>query len=209
MSSSVDETALVKGLRELVDLSKTLTEAPSTVWPDGSRCQLPQQECFSWSVSGQRAETPAGSAQAFRVTAVTRSLDRASRQQAPGNLHFLSLSFSQALLEAQSVQVLVVSYGSLEGAEFWLAQTGNEFDMVFDPERKVYQAFSLGSSEYHVTKRSFPQVPPQFIDDLFQMGGDFVLDEEGAVIFSHRSQSPVDRPSAEHILAALSASVYS
>ncbi|KAI4892445.1 hypothetical protein NFI96_028548, partial [Prochilodus magdalenae] len=141
----------------------------------------------------------------------------------PGNLLFLSVSlfFSQALLEAQSVQVLVVSYGSLEGAEFWLAQTGYGFDMVFDPERKVYQAFSLGSSfakvikfdnmlrysEFHVAKRSFPQVPSEFIDDLFQMGGNFVLDEGGAVIFSHRCQNPVDRPSAEHILAALWASV--
>ncbi|KAL7888963.1 hypothetical protein AOLI_G00039370 [Acnodon oligacanthus] len=90
----------------------------------------------------------------------------------------------EALLEAQSVQVLMVSYGSLEGAEFWLAQTDCEFDIVFDPERKVYQAFSLGSSfakvmnfsnllcysEYHVTKRSFPQVPPQFIHDLFSDG---------------------------------------
>ncbi|KAL7872486.1 hypothetical protein SRHO_G00074690 [Serrasalmus rhombeus] len=135
--------------------------------------------------------------------------------------HLTELRDNKALLEAQSVQVLVVSYGSLEGAEFWLAQTGYEFDMVFDPERKVYQAFSLGSSfskvmnfsnllrysEYHVTKRSFPQVPLQFIHDLFQMGGDFVLDEGGAVMFSHRCQSPVDRPSAEHILAALSSSV--
>lgn len=118
------------------------------------------------------------------------------------------------------MRVLVVSYGSLEGAEFWLTQTGYEFDMVFDPERKVYQAFSLGSSfakvmkfsnmlrysEYHVTKRSFPQVPPQFIEDLFQMGGDFVLDERGTVVFSYQCQSPVDRPSTEYILAALSAS---
>uniref|UniRef100_A0A8B9J996 Uncharacterized protein n=1 Tax=Astyanax mexicanus TaxID=7994 RepID=A0A8B9J996_ASTMX len=110
--------------------------------------------------------------------------------------------------------------GSLEGAEFWLTQTGYEFDMVFDPERKVYQAFSLGSSfakvmkfsnmlrysEYYVSRRSFPQVPPQFIEDLFQMGGDFVLDEGGTVIFSHQCESPVDRPSVQNILAALSAS---
>ena len=48
---------------------------------------------------------------------------------------------------------------------------------------QVYQAFSLGSSfakvikfdnmlrysEFHVAKRSFPQVPSEFIDDLFQV----------------------------------------
>lgn len=43
----------------------------------------------------------------------------------------------QKLLEAQSLRVLVVSYGSLEGATFWLGQTGYEFDMLLDAERVV------------------------------------------------------------------------
>lgn len=119
------------------------------------------------------------------------------------------------------MRVLVVSYGSLEGATFWLDQTGTEFDMLFDEERAVYQAFSLGSSfakvmkfksllhysEFMVMNRQFPEVPPQFIDDLFQMGGDFVLDEGGKVIFSYRCKSPVDRPSPAQILGAVSAHV--
>ncbi|KAI7799801.1 selenoprotein L [Triplophysa rosa] len=123
------------------------------------------------------------------------------------------------LLEAQSVRVLVVSYGCLEGATFWLDQTGTEFDMLFDEERAVYRTLGLGSSFAKVMKfksllhysellamnRPFPEVPPQFIDDLFQMGGDFVLDEGGKVIFSYRCISPVDRPSAAQILAAVSA----
>lgn len=113
----------------------------------------------------------------------------------------------------------MVSYGSLEGATFWLGQTGYEFDMLLDAERVVYQAFSLGSSISKVMKfklllhyseilhmnRQSPDVPPQFIDDLFQMGGDFVLDQGGKVIFSYRCKSPVDRPSATQILAAVSA----
>lgn len=43
----------------------------------------------------------------------------------------------QKLLEAQSLRVLVVSYGSLEGATFWLDHTGYEFDMLLDAERVV------------------------------------------------------------------------
>ncbi|KAK9956251.1 hypothetical protein ABG768_013996 [Culter alburnus] len=133
--------------------------------------------------------------------------------------HLTELKDSKKLLEAQSLRVLVVSYGSLEGATFWLGQTGYEFDMLLDAERVVYQAFGLGSSirkvmkfklmlhysEFLVTNRQLPDVPPQFIDDLFQMGGDFVLDQGGKVIFSYPCKSPVDRPSATQILAAVSA----
>uniref|UniRef100_A0A8C1VZV4 Uncharacterized protein n=1 Tax=Cyprinus carpio TaxID=7962 RepID=A0A8C1VZV4_CYPCA len=129
------------------------------------------------------------------------------------------LFLTQKLLEAQSLRVLVVSYGSLEGATFWLDQTGYEFDMLLDAERAVYQVFGLGSSlskvmkfklmlhysEILVMNRQLPDVPPQFLDDLFQMGGDFVLDQGGKVIFSYRCKSPVDRPSVPQILAAVSA----
>lgn len=59
-----------------------------------------------------------------------------------------------------------------------------EFVVAVSPLlHQVYQAFSLGSSftkvmkfnnmlrysEYHVAAPSFPQVPPQFIDDIFQV----------------------------------------
>lgn len=40
-----------------------------------------------------------------------------------------------------------------------------------------------------------------------QLGGDFLLDEHGRVLFSHRCRSPIDRPSARDILSALSATV--
>lgn len=53
----------------------------------------------------------------------------------------------QSLLEAQSVRVLVVSYGCLEGAAFWLDQTGTEFDMLFDEERTV--------STFYLNKKSY------------------------------------------------------
>lgn len=36
---------------------------------------------------------------------------------------------------------------------------------------------------------------------VFQLGGDFVVDEHGRVLFSHCCQSPIDRPSVEDILS--------
>uniref|UniRef100_A0A673GH74 Uncharacterized protein n=1 Tax=Sinocyclocheilus rhinocerous TaxID=307959 RepID=A0A673GH74_9TELE len=122
---------------------------------------------------------------------------------------------------SQSLRVLVVSYGSLEGATFWLDQTGYEFDMLCvliglfmtghrcglgSSVSKVMKfKLMLHYSEILVMNRQLPDVPPQFLDDLFQMGGDFGLDQGGKVIFSYRCKSPVDRPSVPQILAAVSA----
>lgn len=128
------------------------------------------------------------------------------------------LEGQKSLLEARSVRVVVVSYGCLEGAQLWLQQTGCTFDMVLDAQRQVYKAFGLGSSYAKVMKfdcmlqysgfvacqRAFPDVPPKFIEDVYQLGGDYVLDEGGKVIFSHPSTRPTDRPKLEDLLARIS-----
>ena len=43
----------------------------------------------------------------------------------------------QAVLEARSVKVLVVAFGSVEGAQMWFEQTGCNYNMVLDPQRTV------------------------------------------------------------------------
>ncbi|KAG7460968.1 hypothetical protein MATL_G00204600 [Megalops atlanticus] len=124
---------------------------------------------------------------------------------------------NQGLLDAQSLRVLVVSSGCQEGADYWLQDTGCKYDMLLDPEKKIYSAFGLGASyakvlkfntmleygEYTVQQRTFPQAQPNIIKDIYQLGGDFVLDEGGKVIYSHPSKSPRDRPAVSEILAAI------
>uniref|UniRef100_A0AAY5KNJ6 Selenoprotein L n=1 Tax=Esox lucius TaxID=8010 RepID=A0AAY5KNJ6_ESOLU len=128
-----------------------------------------------------------------------------------------SFTHFQGLLDAHSVRVLVVSFGCREGGQLWLEQTGCKYNMLLDPERNVYKAFGLGSSytkvmsfrsllkyaEYIVLGQEFPDIPPRFLEDLYQLGGDFVLDEEGKVIFSHPCRNPLDRPKVEHIVATI------
>lgn len=130
------------------------------------------------------------------------------------------LEAGQAGLEARSVRVLVVSFGGVEGAQVWLEQTGCTFDMLLDPQRKVYRSFGLGSSyakvmsfgclllysEYGAVDRDFPDVPPHLLEDIYQMGGDFLLDEAGKVLLSHPSKNPMDRPSVKTILQAVDSS---
>uniref|UniRef100_A0A8C3GB44 Selenoprotein L n=1 Tax=Cyclopterus lumpus TaxID=8103 RepID=A0A8C3GB44_CYCLU len=128
--------------------------------------------------------------------------------------HFLEAN--QAALEARSVRVLVVSFGGMEGAQVWREQTGCTFDLLLDPQRKVYRSFGLGSSyakvmkfgclllysEYGAVDREYPDVPPRLLEDIYQMGGDFLLDEEGKVLLSHQCESPMHRPTVKAILQA-------
>lgn len=41
---------------------------------------------------------------------------------------------------------------------------------------------------------------------IFQMGGDFMVDERGTVVFRYPCKNPLDRPSVEHILQAVHSS---
>ncbi|KAM3603393.1 uncharacterized protein V6R79_021384 [Siganus canaliculatus] len=119
-------------------------------------------------------------------------------------------------LSARSVKVLVVAFGGQEGAKFWLEQTRCVFDLVLDPQRKIYRSFGLGSSyakvikfdillqysEFGAVDRDFPEVPPRLSEDIYQMGGNFLLDEAGKVILCHPCKNPLDRPSVKEILQA-------
>lgn len=126
------------------------------------------------------------------------------------------LEACQALRDARSLKVLVVAFGGIDGAKMWMEQTGCALEMLLDPKRKIYRTFGLGSSyakvmkfgcllqysEYGAAGVDFPDVPPRLMEDLYQMGGDFLLDEAGKVLLSHPSKNPHDRPTVNDILQA-------
>lgn len=131
--------------------------------------------------------------------------------------HLKELHKNQKLLQSQDVRVVVVSFGCRDGAAHWIKETGCAYDMLLDPQRQLYVAFSLGSSlwkvlnfrnmlvygEHVAQDLEFPKALPSIQDDMFQLGGDFVLDEHGTVLFSHSCQSPIDRPSVYRILSGI------
>ncbi|CAL8314500.1 unnamed protein product [Lota lota] len=81
----------------------------------------------------------------------------------------------------------------------------------------MYRAFGLSSSyakvlkfdfllqmaEYKIAGREHPDVPHRLLGDIYQTGGDFVLDQEGKVRLSHPSQHPLDRPAMADLLVAM------
>ena len=87
--------------------------------------------------------------------------------------------------------------------------------MLADPERKAYEAFALKRLSwfqvfspaalklYWKLLRSGMKQERYGGDDIYQSGGDFLIDGSGNILFAHRSQDPADRPAVARLLMAI------
>ncbi|MBI3821505.1 MAG: redoxin domain-containing protein [Planctomycetes bacterium] len=118
-------------------------------------------------------------------------------------------------IKAMGADVLVVSFAPPALIAAFLAESPQPFPVVADPERKTYQAFGIGSTNlrgflrlgviWHYLKLMFrgwfPKGPKGA--DVWQLGGDFVIDPTGRLRYAHASKDAADRPGNEELLSAL------
>ncbi len=93
----------------------------------------------------------------------------------------------------------------------WQEATQFPFPMLLDPEHRAYAAFGLGSSVlaawhpkmflyyFRLLAKGRKLMPVK--GDPYQLGGDFLIDQQGMVLFAHPSDDPTDRPSVSELLA--------
>jgi len=111
-------------------------------------------------------------------------------------------------------RVVVVSFGSIVGAQAWLEETGAPFTFLLDPNRAAYRAYGLEHSVarawglkvwWHYAQLMLAGRKWRGIQgDSGQLGGDFVVDTDGVIRWAYRSHDPTDRPSMNQLLAVLS-----
>jgi len=90
------------------------------------------------------------------------------------------------------------------------------FPLVSDPQKVAYKVFELGSAQlkdflsikvlWKFMRRILTGWLPSLgysKDDLFQLGGDFVVDAKGRVVYKFKSSSPADRPTIQFLLEQL------
>ncbi len=120
-----------------------------------------------------------------------------------------------ALLRERGVRVLVVSFTPPKLMKLFLAEHPLAFPIVSDPNRDAYRVFELRRT--NVFAFFMPRVLWKFIrqilaggkvrkpvdQDVLQLGGDFLFDAAGKLIWSWPSQNPTDRPTASDIRAAV------
>lgn len=93
------------------------------------------------------------------------------------------------------------------------------FPILADPERSAYRAFGLARLAWHrvfslATLKLYLKLFRKGLvrhdygdSDVYQAGGDFLLDRSGTIYFAHRSQDPADRPSVSILLKAIDKSL--
>ena len=88
------------------------------------------------------------------------------------------------------------------------------FPILSDPERDVYSAYSLAQGSW--LKIFSPKTVWTYVkhfargrryqhaaSDWKQLGGDFVIGEDGTVLYEHRGQTPSDRPTVASLIEKL------
>lgn len=113
---------------------------------------------------------------------------------------------------ALNTNIVAISFGTPYWAQAWLEETGVDFPIWLDPDRKAYQAFGLERSLgrawgprtllYYARALLRGETLKEKRGDTDQMGGDFIIDSQGVVRFAYRSQDPTDRPAIEELLRA-------
>jgi hypothetical protein len=115
-------------------------------------------------------------------------------------------------IERLGMRVAAVTFEAPHFAQAYVAQTGLPWPLLIDPERRLYRAYGMGrggvwkilgpASWWAYLKMLFRgQRLHAPTDDVYQLGGDVLIDPGGIVRLHYVSRTPVDRPEVEAILA--------
>ena len=119
-------------------------------------------------------------------------------------------------LETLGARVLAICFAPMDALDRFQARLELPFPVATDPSKRVYRAYGMTrGSRWDVWH---PRVLWKYVrlvmkgmelesskedEDLSQMGGDFVIDGQGALRFAHQSRRSDDRPSATTLIARL------
>lgn len=108
-----------------------------------------------------------------------------------------------------------MALSSVQSAMSWAERCGFDFPLVVDSEKTVFRCLGLRRSVLAVwNMTSLIKYAEQLTagielqqslegDDIHQLGGDFMVDCGGQLLYIHRGQTSYDRPSVSQLLAKL------
>jgi len=117
--------------------------------------------------------------------------------------------------DRRGVTIVVVSFAEPVKLIHYQERHRWPFTILADPKRIAYRAFVLKRLSwfrvfspatlklYWTLRRKGMKQDAYAGDDIYQAGGDFLLDREGNIFYAHRSQDPADRPGAKRLLDAI------
>lgn len=117
--------------------------------------------------------------------------------------------------ERVGAKVVVISFVAAVRLKQYLSRCPWSMCVLADPERKAYQAFGLERATWSQLLRPRAilvylklmlqgRMPRRPQEDVHQLGGDFILDSTGHLVYEYRGQDPADRPDPAELLQVLS-----
>lgn len=111
-------------------------------------------------------------------------------------------------------RVVLVGMGTLKQAQEFLEKFDLPFQLICDPERRLYEAYglkrmgTLGFLSPSLALKGLSALAGGNLagipeGDVKQLAGVFIIDSSGYIQFRYLSADPADFPSAEEILSAL------
>ena len=119
--------------------------------------------------------------------------------------------------EQLECQVVVVYCGTQQNGLTWLQKTGCPFLHLLDPDKILYRQVGLRRFlKNTVCVETFIRYADQLVagtwppkhlpvsdypgTDIAVMGGDFIVDSTGKLLYAHHSKNQYDRPNIETLL---------
>ncbi len=132
--------------------------------------------------------------------------------------HLAQLREHEQELDRLGAAVLGVSFEEPAVIARFAERESLPYPILSDPERRAYRTFGLergGKAQVWspnavrtyargLLRGRLPHLPRA---DITQLGGDFVLDSQGRVVYEYRSEESADRPAIDTLLDAVRAVV--
>jgi len=113
-----------------------------------------------------------------------------------------------------NVKIVVITFASHEIAHEYRKETGITWPLLTDDSREVYHAYGMVNASFwdvwgpKTWWAYFMEIlkghkPKNATGDIYQRGGDVLIDPDGIVRLHHVGAGPVDRPSIDSIFQNL------
>ena len=126
------------------------------------------------------------------------------------------------------VEVAVVTFSQRQRVQEYLQRvqqlptlSDHPLPFLLDEGRETYRAYGLGRASSatiygwrvwvryrQIVKERGPGLLHRPTEDTHQLGGDFVIDPAGTLVYARWSRGPADRPPASHLVAATRQNTY-
>lgn len=123
----------------------------------------------------------------------------------------MQLHQKEAQLGERQIDVVVITFEQAWRAQGYAEETAFPWPLVLDQDRKLYQAYGMGRGTTNEVLgiRNWWLYLKLMIqggrihrptDDIYQLGGDVLIDPFGLILMHHVGRGPADRPSIDQIL---------